>query len=600
MDYTCGIVEVRDNADFVLSDFYAESGPYMIMISGDGHAGRRGHVSIPVQRGAPLKSGEEELCVMAKKYPGRLRWPVKLPSHSRRCFMSLQRWCLSFFLVDDLPCFLRRGGDSGTAPVYLGGAGAGESDDRRQAGRLGFIRRNSPSYEFVETAERRHCRTAMMYDADNLYLEVTYHDDTPMMNMVDGHVDKSRGWDADGFQLRMVVDPALTHPLKIDKPAPVARDLIFWYFTGKKEPSLAIHTVTLNQVLSMQYDFEHPAMYFDEDARLAFAKTADGYIMEAAIPWKRLDMPGAPKPGSKVAMTMQALWGNDTGTRYATSINDITNPGGGFTYQSAGGWGYAQFEPAGHLARAREELPKPLEVVKTLSFSYQLPEARRVSLGLFDANGQLVRTLLTADPRPAGTVEEQWDGLNDFGDVLPAGKYSYKALTRGEVKQHWVVSLHNPGNPPWVTADGKGSWGGDHGVPLDAACSQDRVFLVWDYAEAGWNLIGCTLDGQKQWGTWVYQNYPAPVAIATDGKLVYVCQQAGITANECATGKPVSFAGNKRGIDIEGGGASDIVYRNGHLYALAKGKIFDIQLDQAQVVRSYPAGGDERPGTGAE
>lgn len=55
MDYTCGIVDIRDNSDFVLADFYAESGPYMIKLSGDGNFGSQGHVTIPVQRGAPLR-----------------------------------------------------------------------------------------------------------------------------------------------------------------------------------------------------------------------------------------------------------------------------------------------------------------------------------------------------------------------------------------------------------------------------------------------------------------------------------------------------------------------------------------------------------------
>ena len=55
MDYTCGVINIQDNSDFVLADLYAESGPYMIKISGDGNADSQGHVTIPVQRGAPSK-----------------------------------------------------------------------------------------------------------------------------------------------------------------------------------------------------------------------------------------------------------------------------------------------------------------------------------------------------------------------------------------------------------------------------------------------------------------------------------------------------------------------------------------------------------------
>ena len=41
MDYTCGVINIQDNADFVLADLYAESGPYMIKVSGDGNIAAR-------------------------------------------------------------------------------------------------------------------------------------------------------------------------------------------------------------------------------------------------------------------------------------------------------------------------------------------------------------------------------------------------------------------------------------------------------------------------------------------------------------------------------------------------------------------------------
>ncbi len=446
------------------------------------------------------------------------------------------------------------------------------------------------TYEFVETAEKRHARTAMMYDAQNLYIAVTFADDTPMMNMVDGKIDPSRGWDADAYQVRLINDPTLGYPINVTKALPVGRDCIFWYFTGRKEPWLSITNVTFVPPGEAQYDFPGVKVFGGADAGAAFQRVDGGYVMEAKIPWTRLGMTGAPAPGTKLAMTSQHLWGNDTGTRYATSVNDITAPGGGFTYQCISGWGYALFEPAGKLARAREELPTAREVAQTQSFTYTLPEARHVSVGLFDATGNLVRTLLTDAPRPAGTTTEHWDGLNDFGDLLPAGAYTAKMLTHTGITQDWVVSLHNSGTPPWVTADGTGSWGGDHGVPLDAACAPDRVFLLWDTAEAGWNLIGCSLDGRKQWGTWCYQNYPSPNALATDGSRVYVSQQAGITVHDAATGKPCNFANGARGLDVDGGGVTDLAYRDGQLFTLGNGKVTVIQLSTCKTVRSFPVG----------
>ncbi len=446
------------------------------------------------------------------------------------------------------------------------------------------------TYEFMETAEKRHARTAMMYDAENLYITVSFRDDTPMMNMVNGKVDKSRGWDSDAYQLRLLNDTAIGYPFSVKKELNIGRDLIFWYFTGNKEPWLAVTNFNVVPPGESKYDFENARVFSGADSGVAFAPTKDGYMLEAKISWKRLDMPGPPAPGTKMAVTSQHLWGNDTGTRYSTSVNDITAPGGGFTYQRVTGWGYAYFEPTGKLIRDREELPKSMEVANTLSFTYKLPVESYVSIGIFNSNDNLVRTLLTAEKRPAGDNIERWNGLNDFGEVLPVGKYTAKMLTHQGITQEWIVSLHNSGNPPWVIANGKGSWGGDHGVPLDVAAGGDRVFLLWDSAEAGWHLIGCTPDGQKQWGTWVYQNYPAPNSLATDGKMVYISQGAGITVHDGESGKPLNFVNGKRGFDIDGGGVTDIVYNDGHLYALAKGKIYNIQINQAKIINSVTVG----------
>jgi hypothetical protein len=443
-------------------------------------------------------------------------------------------------------------------------------------------------YDYPETAERRHARLAAMYDKDALYLGAYFKDFSPLMNMVNPRTDPVRGWDADCLQFRILGDVRVGYP-----PAPTTEmalagcDCMLWFYTGTDEPSISINPLTLRTNGTMQY---LPCQaYIGKDSGLAFRKVENGYYLEARLPWARLNMPGAPEPGSKRAVTVQFLWGNEKGTKYATSVNELT-VGGTFSYQTYRSWGALVFEPAGKLAREREELPRPLEVAKTLAFTYTLPAARRVSLGVYDATGNLVRTLVTNEARPAGTITERWDGLNDFGDPLPPGPYTFKGLSHTGIGQQYVLAIHNAGTPPWVTADGMGSWGGDHGVPLDACAFGDRVYLLWDSAEAGWNLIACTLDGKKQWGTWCAQKYTFPNSIATDGKTVFVSQQDGITAQDAATGRPAPFQGDRRGIDIEGGGVTDLAYAPGHLYALAKGKIYDIALPAGKVVKHVVVG----------
>ncbi|RKY29688.1 MAG: hypothetical protein DRP74_08385 [Candidatus Omnitrophota bacterium] len=61
-------------------------------------------------------------------------------------------------------------------------------------------------------------------------------------------------------------------------------------------------------------------------------------------------------------------------------------------------------------------------------FSYSLPKAGKVTLKIYDATGDLVRTLLDGEERAAGKYEAdvKWNGYNDFGNFVGSGIYIYK------------------------------------------------------------------------------------------------------------------------------------------------------------------------------
>ena len=253
--------------------------------------------------------------------------------------------------------------------------------------------------------------------------------------------------------------------------------------------------------------------------------------------------------------------------------------------------GNAQAAPQGQPAGDGEGSTRPPEIPKLLSFLYLLPPGKTcfISMGIFTRDGDLLRTLLTGEQRTGGTVIEKWDGLDDQGRVLPAGRYEFKALAHFGISQEWVVSLHNAGNPPWVTADGTGSWGGDSGTPIDVAVCGDRVYLLWTGASAGWDLIACSLDGRKQWGMRLDQGYRSGgCAVAAASNVVYVSQGKGVTTYDTGTGHSIGFAGGRRAIDIPGGMATDLAVDDGHLYVLASNTVHDIDLQLGQIVRALP------------
>ncbi|RMF69992.1 MAG: T9SS C-terminal target domain-containing protein, partial [Calditrichaeota bacterium] len=63
---------------------------------------------------------------------------------------------------------------------------------------------------------------------------------------------------------------------------------------------------------------------------------------------------------------------------------------------------------------------------------YQLPEAGRVTLTIYNLLGQKVRTLVNQN-RSAGSYMVVWDGRDDAGEIAPSGLYFYRLSVNGRV-----------------------------------------------------------------------------------------------------------------------------------------------------------------------
>jgi len=70
--------------------------------------------------------------------------------------------------------------------------------------------------------------------------------------------------------------------------------------------------------------------------------------------------------------------------------------------------------------------PNPCNPTTTIRFELARPGP--VRLGLYDARGRLVRTLLQ-EARPAGTHEVAWDGTDDTGRPAASGVYHARLVT---------------------------------------------------------------------------------------------------------------------------------------------------------------------------
>jgi hypothetical protein len=70
-----------------------------------------------------------------------------------------------------------------------------------------------------------------------------------------------------------------------------------------------------------------------------------------------------------------------------------------------------------------QNYPNPFNPQTTIP--YQLKEAANVSLEVYNALGQQVRTL-DAGLRPVGAYTLVWDGRNEAGQAMPSGVYLYR------------------------------------------------------------------------------------------------------------------------------------------------------------------------------
>lgn len=160
------------------------------------------------------------------------------------------------------------------------------------------------------------------------------------------------------------------------------------------------------------------------------------------------------------------------------------------------------------------------ETGKALAYSYTMPVEANLTLGVFDAQGLLLRTLVRDERRRAGANTESWDGLDQYGQPMPAGTYQVKAIYHPPLGVDYQMTVANPGNPPWPTADDKGDWLSDEAAPQGVATDGKWVFLAAPGSEKGHALIAVDEQSRRQWG-FHKEIYPRCVSLALGGDYLY-------------------------------------------------------------------------------
>ena len=86
----------------------------------------------------------------------------------------------------------------------------------------------------------------------------------------------------------------------------------------------------------------------------------------------------------------------------------------------------------------KQNYPNPFNPSTVIS--YQVPQNEMVTLEIFNALGQKVRTLVN-ETKDAGQYKITWDGKNSSGNQLSSGIYLYRITAGNYVKVMKMVLL---------------------------------------------------------------------------------------------------------------------------------------------------------------
>ena len=161
---------------------------------------------------------------------------------------------------------------------------------------------------------------------------------------------------------------------------------------------------------------------------------------------------------------------------------------------------------------------------------YQLSRPMRVSVNVYDAKGEIVRSLLCGAPRKKGTQREFWDGLDQAGKPVPPGEYSWKVLAMpGRLKTEYLLTVGtnypDPSPDPMQEAEHYRLVApGTHGGPTAVAADESGIYIGAGCTENIENfLVKLSPDGKRRlWSKLQRVPWKGAVAMAKSGDRLLV------------------------------------------------------------------------------
>jgi hypothetical protein len=170
--------------------------------------------------------------------------------------------------------------------------------------------------------------------------------------------------------------------------------------------------------------------------------------------------------------------------------------------------------------------------IAAVTLKVRPPQPGRMSLNIYDEHDVTVRQLACAAPSDQPVA---WDGRDQYGQWAAPGKYRYHGLIAPKLSLRYVTSIGQSGDPPYRTADGRGSWGGVWGYVMDVCPvgpePDGDIIVLWSFEEGEGGLIRMSQDGAVRWKQHLdWWMKAGQRALACDGESIYIVAASAIGA----------------------------------------------------------------------
>lgn len=213
----------------------------------------------------------------------------------------------------------------------------------------------------------------------------------------------------------------------------------------------------------------------------AFKKYGDkGYALEIKIPWDALRM----NKDELTGFDAQVVFSNPAGNENVGAAWLFATEGPGLTTEDLptearlypDTWGKLDFVQQIPISSAGS-FSKFEKIVGGAYLDVDLPRTGFLTINITDKDGWILRELVMAQKYKAGKQSIYWDGRDRYGEPLPPGSYTWKAILFDPMRTKFMGSVGNSGRPPYRTPDGLGSMGGQHGSWKTLAIDDGGVYM---------------------------------------------------------------------------------------------------------------------------